>query len=366
MTQPYRQTATIGYSGAAPRGAVYPDGHLHTGDPMFTKMIHRATVDLHFAFASNGIAHSVRGTSEVVADVSSTTGWHRELVLASRRAFAGDHVDTTARLDLRSLQRIQNAFAAETGLSTPDATLQITWKLHVGGDAAGTRLSTDLAPTLTFMLTPVELLPASAPGGAGPSTAGASVTKTGSAHIAAVGARTFTFWRLRVTDGLARRLAIVLVALALAATATILALDRRRSAQGAAGTLLGRYRYLLVNADSIPLAGRRPEVQVDSMRDLVRLAKLHEELIVHAEESGRHHFALFTDAVVYRYDVPPAVRVASGSDDLAKWALAGLEACAAERRRTSHAPLARHARAGAAQKSAEAHVVDDAAAIATE
>ena len=80
VTQPYRQTATIGYSGAAPRGAVYPDGHLHTGDPMFTKMIHRATVDLHFAFASNGIAHSVRGTSEVVADVSSTTGWHRELV----------------------------------------------------------------------------------------------------------------------------------------------------------------------------------------------------------------------------------------------------------------------------------------------
>ena len=187
--------------------------------------------------------------------------------------------------------------------------MQITWKLQVGGDAAGTSLSTDLAPTLTFMLTPVELLPASAPGGPGPSTAGASVSKTGSAHIAAVGARTFTFWRLRVTDGLARRLAIVLVALGARRDGHD---PRARSASigaGAAGTLLGRYRYLLVNADSIPLAGRRPEVQVDSMRDLVRLAKLHEELIVHAEESGRHHFALFTDAVVYRYDIPPAVRV---------------------------------------------------------
>jgi signal peptidase I len=366
VTQPYRQTATIGYSGAAPRGAVYPDGRLHTGDPMFTKMIHRATVELHFAFATDGIAHSVRGTSEVVADVSSATGWHRELVLSSRRAFAGDRVDTTARLDLRSLQRVQNAFSAETGLSTPDATLQIIWKLHVGGDAAGTPLSTDLTPTLSFMLTPVELLPASAPGGASPGTAGASMSKAGSAHLAAVRGRTFTWWRLHVPDGLARWLAIALVALALAATATILAVERRRTARGAAGTLLGRYRYLLVNADAIPLAGRRPEVEVDSMRDLVRLAKLHEELIVHAEESGRHRFALFTDAVVYLYEVPPAARVSSGSDDLAKWALAGLEACAAERRRISHAPSTRHARAGTAQKSPETHVVDGASALVTE
>ena len=61
---PYRQHATIGYSGAGPRGAVYPDGRIHTGDPLFTKIVKAVDVDLHFAFTAAGAdRHAVHGTS---------------------------------------------------------------------------------------------------------------------------------------------------------------------------------------------------------------------------------------------------------------------------------------------------------------
>lgn len=35
----YRQTARVGYSATTKAGAVYPDGHLRTGDPVFTRMV---------------------------------------------------------------------------------------------------------------------------------------------------------------------------------------------------------------------------------------------------------------------------------------------------------------------------------------
>ena len=98
-------------------------------------------------------------------------------------------------------------------------------------------------------------------------------------------------------------LSLALVAVVLATTALAFAVGRRRAAPRRAHATIARYRYLLVNAATLPLAGRRPVVLVDTMRDLARLAKLHEELIVHAAAPGLHRFALFTDAVVYAYEI---------------------------------------------------------------
>ena len=344
--EPYRQNATIGYSGPAPRGAVYPDGRIHNGDPLFRRVVKQVDVDLHYAFAAPGASrHAVRGTSEVVADVSSATGWHRRLVLAPSRAFAGDEVDTTARLDLRTIRRIERAFTNETGLGTPDVTLRVTWKVHVGGEVDAIRIAADLAPAIAFQVTPVELLPSRNSGlGSNQLAPGATITNTGSVPVPVVHSRTFNLWHVHTSSSRARLLSLVLIALILAMTALAFAITRRRPAPGSADAIVARYRYLLVNATALPSAGRRPVVAVDRMRDLARLAKLHEELIVHAAAPERHRFALFTDAVVYTHEIGSAHPAAASTDDLARWALAGLEACAAERRRAPHAPLGRHPR----------------------
>jgi hypothetical protein len=345
VARPYRQDATIGYSGNAPPGAVYPNGHLQTGDPLFTRLIDRITIDVAATFATNPTAPvALHDTSVVVADLSSDTGWHRELVLMQPRRVRGEQLHETATLDLRALQRLERAFTAETGLATPDVTLRIAWHLHVGGDVGATPINADLVPTFAFQVTPVELLPIPPPNIGGPGTAGPSVTKTGSIAVRTVTDRTFDVWRVQLSDPLTRSLSIMLVAVIAATTAAGVALDRRRGARGAAATILARYRYLLVDADAIPFAGRRPMVAVDTARDLARLAKLHEEFIVHAQTGTGHRFAVFTDAVVYVHDVGPAGRTVNPDDTLARWALAGLEACAAERRRAPHTPSSRPTR----------------------
>ncbi len=350
--RPYREVATIGYSGAAPRGAVYPAGRIHTGDPVFTNMVRYVTVDLDFALTGLDARDRVRSDSRVVADFSSATGWHRTLVVGPNRTLIGGHVHATATLDLAALHLIQQAFTSETGLTTPDASLRVTWLLHPGATVDGMQAGAGLAPHLDFQLTPVELVPSLSGTSTGFAPPDASMTKTGSVAVASVRPRRFGVSRLQVSDAAARGLAIALVVATLAATAAAFAFERLRSSRGAARAIAARYRAFVVNVSSLPPTGRRPIVNVHTMRDLTRLAKLHEEFIVHADESGLDRFALFTDSVVYAFDVVPAdahpgADCAPGrapvrrpdEDELARWALAGLEACAAERR---HAQRRRH------------------------
>ena len=336
------QNATLGYSGSARPGAVYPDGRIRTGDPVFTRMVRAVTVQLGFSFATpDGSRHSVRGTSQVLAEVSSATGWQRELALSPVRPFAGDRMHETAKLDLGALRRIQDAFTAETGLDSSTVSLQIVWDVQVRGNIEGAPIDETSRPVFNFQLTPVELLPQFSTANGGRVQTGATVLKNGSVRVAVQRDRELSFWRLHLSIGRARLVSLVLFVLALAASAIAIDFDRRRSARGQAAAIVARYGYLLVKAESIPRAGDRPVVHVDSMADLARLAKLHEELIVHAHECGCHRFALFTEAVVYLFVVgatapvpsdPPAERepeppvVGRPHDaELAKWALARLE-----------------------------------------
>jgi signal peptidase I len=345
-TRRYVQNATLGYSGSARPGAVYPDGRIRTGDPVFTRMVSGVTMQLAFSFATpDGARHSVHGTSQVLAEVSSATGWQRELALSPVRVFAGDRMHDAAKLNLGALRRIQEAFTAETGLDSSTVSLQIVWNLHVAGTIEGARIDETSRPQFDFQLTPVELLPQFSTANGGRVQTSATVVKKGSIGVPTQRAHELSLLRAHLSIGRARLLALVLFALVLAASAIAIDLDRRRSARGQAAGIVARHGYLLVKAESIPLAGDRPIVHVDSMADLARLAKLHEELIVHAEELGCHRFALFTEAVVYLYAVgaphpalpdpqvekpveklpDQAVGGRPNDDELAKWALARLE-----------------------------------------
>jgi hypothetical protein len=138
----------------------------------------------------------------------------------------------------------------------------------------------------------------------------------------------------------------MLLVAAIAVFALSIARARRRPVRDEGARIVARYRHLLVTADAIPALHRHPVVRVDSMRDLARLAKFHDELVVHADESGVHHFALFTDPVVYVFEIGTPVDAAASPLELAQWALAGLEAHAAKRRHQAlRVPLRRHARA---------------------
>ena len=91
-----------------------------------------------------------------------------------------------------------------------------------------------------------------------------------------------------------------------------------------------------MSAERIPRPDGRPVVQVECIEDLVRLAKLHQQFIVHADENAGHRFALFTDTVMYVYDVGTTDHAESTPNEVESPAatLARLERSAAERRPT--------------------------------
>jgi signal peptidase I len=349
----YRQTAKVGYSATTKRGATYPDGRLRTGDPVFTKMVSAVTLDLRYAFATpKGLHHDVRGTSQIVAQVSSTTNWQREIPLTPVRTFGGDELHRTATLDLGALRKIQQAFAAETGLDVSTASVRVIGRVRVDGTAEGTPISGNLGPKMDFTLTPVELIPKIPAGGS--DSAGLSVTKTGSVMQAIPRPRAFGIGPLHVSGGLGRALSLLLFAAILAACIVAFNVDRRRPEKDEAARIVSRYRHLLVTADTIPALHRRPVVRVDGMRDVARLAKLHDELVVHAEESGVHRFALFTDPVVYLVEIGTPTGDESPTDE-AHWALAGLEALVAKRRhQAQRTTVRRHPRSNGSVSPATA------------
>ena len=369
MTQPYRQTRDHRLLGCRPpRRGLSRRSDSHRRSPLHEDR-QRASTSIFTSRSPRPGPTATRCTErrQVVADVSSATGWHRELVLAPpRRAFAGDRTSTPRRASTSgTLRRIERAFTNETGLGTPDVTLQVTWKLHVLGevDADPGRRPTSRRRSRS-MLTPVELLPARR-------TAAARTTEhrrrrrsrkpdryrfaaVARPHVRPSGAsaaRTASRGgsRSRSSPLVARRDDHVLALGSVAAGAA----PRQRTRS------IARYRYLLVNAATLPLAGRRPVVLVDTMRDLARLAKLHEELIVHADAPGLPSLrALHRCGRVPRTrSSPPAVRVGLRERRLGQ---VGTRRTRSVRSRAAahvtRGPSARHARRACAPKSAEARV----------
>ena len=237
--------------------------------------------------------------------------------------------------------RSNSEFTSETGVDASAANVSVVAKIHVAGSADGSTPASDLKPEIDFMLTPVELMPKSAASGSGAAT----VTKTGSVTQAVERTGRFGIGPVHVPGDAARWLSLVLLVAAIAALGTAIARDRRRPASDEGARTVARYRHLLVTADSIPALHRNPVVRVDNMRDLSRLAKHHDELVVHADTSDLHSFALFTEPVVYVLDIGAPTEAAPSPLDIAKSALARLEAHAAKRRHQAlRVPMRRHSR----------------------
>ena len=88
---PYKQSLSVAYTATAPNGAAYPDGRVTTGQTLFTHLVHRVDIGFTYQFDS-ATAHQVHGAYDVVAEITSVTGWQRQLVLRPPRHFSGDRL----------------------------------------------------------------------------------------------------------------------------------------------------------------------------------------------------------------------------------------------------------------------------------
>jgi signal peptidase I len=295
----YLQTLALAYSGTTAKGAAYPDGKIATGDPVFTRLVDRVGIDLDYGFRSAASARHVAGTYQMIMNIKSATGLSRSVPLTPTRPFAGNHVRGHATLDLNQVRALETRFSNETGLATSQATVTVEAGVRIAGKLATTPFSGAVTTKMDFQLTAIEMIPSSAS-----ARSAGTVKSAGSVVSASVRAGELSLWKLHLAAETARLALLVAFALALAAAATVLAVDRKRIALGELDAILRRYGRILIPVSSVPRPGDRGVVQVESMRALARLAELHEQPIVHAAAARSHRFALSTDTSVYCYDAP--------------------------------------------------------------
>lgn len=292
------QHLAVRYTAATPKGAAYPDGTVDTGDPIFTRLVNRVDVGLDYDLHADVPPRRITGTYQVMVNVASANGWSHSIPLTPPRAFSGDHFHARAPLRLDALRSLEARFSAETGLVTTQATISIVPRVRARGEIADTPFSGHVGSKLEFQLTPVEMIPSSTADLAH----GARTASTGSVTIATVRRGELVLWKLHTSPEAARIALLIALALGLATAAAVLVVDRRLVALGELEAIHRRYGRLLIAVGSIPPAGERTMVGVESMRALARLAHVNEQPVVHADGPHGHRFALSTDAVVYYYD----------------------------------------------------------------
>ena len=289
----YRQAGTFHYSAATAPGPAYASGRVTTGAPVFTRLVDGLDVGFHYRF-STAAAHRMAGTASLKAKLSSSTGWSRTLVLERPKAFEGDRVSLSGRIDLKGLEALAQQVEDATSVN---ATYTLTVEPHVRvvGDANRISVRAAFAPTyplafgeyeLTQPTTPLPLRPAA--GG----TARASVVRRLEVSALGVGMNVST---LRLVAGLA-----------LAALLALLVGHVLGSGGGLepGATVPARIRRLLVPVDRIDWEADAPVVEMPNLDELASIAGRYERAILHVSSAAVEVFGVAEDGVLYRFRIP--------------------------------------------------------------
>ena len=291
--QAYEHTGSFSYSAEVRPSAVYPDGHVATGDTAFTKLVRRLDVAFDYRF-DTARRHDVRGGIGLEAVISDGAGWARKIPIESTVPFDGDAARAEGALDLRRLEALGARMRALTGASASTFTVTLKPQVQVAGYAGEAVVDEKFAPELRLVLDPVSLRPDT--GGdpksvLAPRQQGGVVEERenriglGAVALPVADARAFS------------ALGIGVALLVLMGAAVLLS---RRLDGSEAERIEARYPGRIFPAATVIPEGRWV-TDVADMESLVRLADHYDRVVLRTSD-GTHHAYLVDDGVaVYRY-----------------------------------------------------------------
>jgi signal peptidase I len=299
---PYTQRAVFTYSAAVPRNTVYPSGRVSTGDPIFLRFVRRLDVKLHYHLLTRGTA-DVTGTSNIALRLSDSTGWSRTVQLSGRRSFVGRQFNSTAVIDLNSVQTLINHVAALTGIPSSDATVAIVANVHLSGNLAGAPARTTFSPTASFQLSGAQLLPTTTSGAAASTTQGVVDTQLSKVMVSSQRANPINLFGHSLSVRLIRLVAVGALALSTLAALVLLVLLVRLKRLAECEQIEAEYRHLIVPlGDGARFAGQEP-IDLISMAALVKIAQHSGQLILHSQGGGADSYLVHDGDAIYRYRV---------------------------------------------------------------
>jgi signal peptidase I len=293
-------TATVGhstrqlsfsYTATVARTAAYDGTIVRSPDPVFRRLTN--TVDVQLAYRGSP------GRIDVAAELSTPTGWHSTLPLATPALFTGTTDQATVRLDLDAIQARAQAAAAATGLPGSPLSVAITATIRTAG-------SPPFTPTLKLNLTDLQL---SLAGGPNSLTTQDSVT----VPRLAPAVRTLHLLGRHLAVPQARAVSVALLAAAVAAAALLVIVGVAGAPATEGAAIRRRYAPLLAHVHPLPARPNLPVVEVTEFATLARIAERAGLPVLHWARSDVETFVVMDEGSTYRYrtgdssTVPPPI-----------------------------------------------------------
>jgi signal peptidase I len=305
----YTQKVRFSYRADTPGGAVYPDGVVRTGDPIFLKLVDAVRVKVAYRLDSVAPAR-LAGTQEVRVRLTSPSGWTRTLSLAPETTFSGTAATATVTLDLARLQDLIRRVEAATGTPSGVAfTVAVLPVVRVKGTVGGAALTARYAPALSFQLDPLQLRVGTGAGTAATAARAGGDDGFAPSRTATVAAAVDAPNHLRllgrsIAVDPARWLALVGL-LAAAALAVLTLAHQRRRPTDPYTVIRARYGHLIVPIASYVHDPGQPVVDVTSIDALAQVAIRGERVILHHHRVGSETYLVDDDGTLFRYQPRP-------------------------------------------------------------
>jgi hypothetical protein len=295
----YKHDAALTYTAASTPGAVYADGHVHTGDSVFLRLVSSLDVAVTYHLVTEA-ASIIKGTMALNAKVSDGSGWQHTIALQPAAPFQGNTAAAKGVVDISAVKQLLAAVGQQTGLSMSSAIITITPDVHVAGSIGGRPLddafNTGIAFRLDQELLRLEQTPTGQPGD--PITASSaksmSVPTQAPAKLALLGRS--------ISVSLARTVAAVL-GLAAAMTAAVAGFILHRRLSHEAGRIELRYGNNILTVLHAEQNALGTTIELASMDDLARIAQENGRPILQQRAAGDSTYVVEVDGSVYRYTV---------------------------------------------------------------
>ncbi len=297
----YTQSAAFGYSAAVAPGPVYPDGRVHTGQPIFLHLVRQLDVSADYRLIAAPVSR-LHGVAQMVLVLTGATGWSRTFTLTPARRFDGAQTTARATVDLPFVAHLLGEIQALTGVSAEGGySVSIGLKVHVAGTLGGHALNQTFAPALSFGLQPLQLQP----GGSGPGSGGLVQIRQRSVPATATVGNHLTLLGMAIDVGALRLLSVVGFVLGLGASVALLAVLQRREPFAETERIKDRYGHLIVPVVAAPEVLEQVPYDVPDIASLVRLAESGQRLILHHRAPIGDTYLVSDDSSVFRYRPGP-------------------------------------------------------------
>lgn len=299
----YEHHGALSYRADVPSGAVYEDGRLRTGDPIFLDLTD--SVDVRYDYRlSPGALRDVSGTVALAVELSSSNGWTRTVPLGEPVELRGAAASVDAPLDLVQLRGLLAEVEEATGISGGTYTVTLVPTVEVAGYAAGEQVRDDFTTRHELALDRNQLRPRSTDTLV--EVDGEPVLRTDTAGAVTTDERrdaTFSILGRHVAVGMVRVASLVAGGAAVVLLLAGLVYLRVAGPRTAADRIRAKYGRRIVDVDGGEGGEARTIIDVSTMEALVRLADHHDRLILHHRSDSGDTFMVDAHDTLYRHRV---------------------------------------------------------------